>query len=133
MTEETKTEEVMDRKLIEEMVVFAVNSTAWSIYKHYVEEKDLGEGFFDNLYGDAMGIRLTQHNTDMIKVMIEEAIENGFIENDIDDSAFQLGVPMVMITLTQKGKDHIKENTRQAFIDHFQGIIDHIMKIANDG
>lgn len=132
MSEENKTEEQMDKKLVDQLVVFAVNSTAWSIYKHYVNEKDLGENFFDNLYGDSMGIQINPNNKDMIKVMVDEAIEEGYLENDIDDSAFQLGVPMVMLTLTQKGKDSIKEQTRQAFIDHFQGIIDHIMSVAND-
>ena len=121
-------DKLMDSKLVDHIVNFAVNSVAWSVYKSYLEEEELGENFFDNVYSDAMGVRITQMNADIMKVLIQEAVDDGFLEQ-IEDDAFAIGVPMVMVTLTQKGKDHIKENTRESLCGHFQGIIDHIRGI----
>ena len=122
----TEEEEGFNKNLIDTLITFAVNGSAWSIYKSYVEDNDLGEDFFNNLYNDDLGLRLDPGKVEMIKVMVQEAIDHGYIEDNIDDSAFGIGVPMLMVTLTEKGRLHIKEQTRQSFIDHFQGIIDYI-------
>lgn len=121
----------MEEKLIEKVSQLFMKDISWNVFESHVSEDEIDKETFTNRFNIPLAINFESGvEKDMLKVQIEEARDEGYIEipEEMDDVIDQMTGIMVF-DLTEKGREFILPYVKDKLVEEYRKVIDKINSI----